>query len=146
MNFWYLTALRKWDPDMRKIIFACVHNAGRSQMSAAFFNRYADSTKARAVSAGTQPATRVHPEVVEAMRELGIDLEHATPQKLTPELAQTADLLVTMGCGDECPFVPGLKREDWPFPDPKGKGIEQTRIIRDHIERRIKDFIQAEGL
>lgn len=131
---------------VKKIIFACVHNAGRSQMSAAFFNRDANPSKAHAVSAGTQPGQRVHPEVVTAMRELGIDLEKALPQKLTPELAQTADLLVTMGCGDECPYVPGLKREDWPFPDPKGQGLEQTRMIRDDIERRVKAFIQAEDL
>ena len=131
---------------MRKIIFACVQNAGRSQMSAAFFNRYSDPSKARAISAGTQPAQHVHPQVIEVMKELGIDLSDASPQKLTPELAQDADLLITMGCGDECPFVPGLKRDDWPFPDPKDQSIEQTRQIRDDIERRIKAFIQAENL
>jgi arsenate reductase (thioredoxin) len=92
---------------MRKVIFACVHNAGRSQMSAAFFNRYADPAKAHAVSAGTRPSDGVHPEVVEVMKEVGIDVTGVKPQKLTPELAQDAYLLVTMGCGDECPFVPG---------------------------------------
>ena len=131
---------------VKKIIFACVHNAGRSQMSAAFFNRDADPSKAHAISAGTQPAERVHPEVIQAMRELGIDLDKAVPQKLTAELARDADLLITMGCGDECPFVPGLKRDDWPFPDPKGQGLEQTRIIRDDIERRVKEFVREEGL
>jgi arsenate reductase (thioredoxin) len=131
---------------MRKIIFACVHNAGRSQMSAAFFNHYSDPSKARAMSAGTQPAQRVHPQVVEVMKELGMDLSEARPQKLTTGLAQEADLLITMGCGDECPFVPGLKREDWPFPDPKDQSIEQTRQIRDDIERRVKAFIEAEDL
>ena len=131
---------------MRKIIFACVHNAGRSQMSAAFFNRYSDPSKARATSAGTQPAQHVHPQVIEVMKELGMDLSGAEPQKLTPALAQEADLLVTMGCGDECPFVPGLKREDWPFPDPKDQSIEQTRQIRDNIERRVLTFIEAENL
>ncbi len=131
---------------MRKIIFACVHNAGRSQMSAAFFNRYSDPSKARATSAGTQPAQRVHPQVIEVMKELGMDLSGAKPQKLTPALAQEADLLVTMGCGDECPFVPGLRREDWPFPDPKDQSIEQTREIRDNIERRVLTFIEAENL
>jgi arsenate reductase (thioredoxin) len=106
-------------------------------MAAAFFRKYADPAKARAISAGTQPAERVHPEVVEAMRERGIDLSSAKPQKLTSELAQDAQLLITMGCGDECPLVPGLRRDDWPFPDPKDKGIEQVRAIRDEIERRV---------
>ena len=131
---------------MRKIIFACVHNAGRSQMSAAFFNLYSDPSRARAISAGTQPAPHVHPQVIEVMKELGIDLSGAKPQKLTAGLAQDADLLITMGCGDECPIVPGLKRDDWPFPDPKDQSIEQTRQIRDDIERRIKAFIEAENL
>jgi arsenate reductase (thioredoxin) len=130
---------------MRKVIFACVHNAGRSQISAAFFNRYADPSKAHAVSAGTQPADCVHPEVMAVMKEIGIDLSVATPQKLTHELAQDAYLLVTMGCGDECPFIPGLRRDDWPLPDPKGQGIEQVRMIRDEIEKRVKILINAEG-
>ncbi len=130
---------------MRKVIFACVHNAGRSQISAAFFNRYADPAKARAVSAGTQPADRVHPEVMEVMQEIGIDLSAAKPQKLTPEFARDAYLLVTMGCGDECPFIPGLRRDDWPLPDPKGQGIEQVRMIRDEIERKVKELVNAEG-
>lgn len=127
---------------MRKVIFACVHNAGRSQMSAAFFNRHADPMQERAISAGTQPAERVHPEVMEAMKEVGIDLSSVKPQKLTAELAQDAYLLVTMGCGDECPFVPGLLREDWPLPDPKGKGMEQVREIRDEIEARVKKLLK----
>ena len=128
---------------MRKVIFACVHNAGRSQMAAAFFNKYADSAKAHAVSAGTHPADRVHPEVVEAMRETGFDLSSAKPQKLTRELAQDASLLVTMGCGDECPFVPGLRTEDWPLADPKGKGIEHVRQIRDEIELKVKQLVKT---
>ena len=128
---------------MRKVIFACVHNAGRSQMSAAFFNRYADPAKAHAISAGTQPADRVHPEVLEVMKEVGVDLSAAKPQKLSPEFAQDAYLLVTMGCGDECPFIPGLRRDDWPLPDPKGQGIEQVRMIRDAIERRVKALVKA---
>ena len=127
---------------MRKVIFACVHNAGRSQIAAAFFNRYADPVQAHAISAGTQPAERVHPEVVEVMKEDGIDLSSTRPQKLTPELAQDAYLLVTMGCGDECPFVPGLRREDWPLPDPKGKDMEQVREIRDEIETRVKKLLE----
>jgi arsenate reductase (thioredoxin) len=131
---------------MRKVIFACVHNAGRSQMAAAFFNRYANPAKGHAVSAGTQPADRVHPEVIEVMKEAGIDLSAAKPQKLTHELAQDTYLLVTMGCGDECPFIPGLRRDDWPLPDPKGQGIEQVRMIRDEIERRVKELVNTEGL
>ncbi len=129
---------------MRKVIFACVHNAGRSQMSAAFFNKYADPAKAHAISAGTQPADRVHPVVIDAMKEVGLDVSNVKPQKLTSELAQEAYLLVTMGCGDECPFVPGLRRDDWPLPDPKGQGIEQVRIIRDEIEKRVKMLVNAE--
>lgn len=114
-------------------------------MSAAFFNQYADPAKAHAVSAGTQPVDRVHPEVIEVMKEVSIDLSIAKPQKLTHELAQDAYLLVTMGCGDECPFIPGLRRDDWPLPDPKGQGIEQVRMIRDEIERRVKELVNAEG-
>ena len=98
---------------MLKVIFACVHNAGRSQMAAAFFNQLADRTKAEAVSAGTEPGSRVHPEVLAAMQEIGIDLSAAKPQKLTQELANNASLLITMGCGDKCPYVPGLRRDDW---------------------------------
>lgn len=122
---------------MKTVIFACVHNAGRSQMSAAFFNQIADPQKARGISAGTEPGTRVHPEVVEVMKEVGIDLSGATPQKLTVDLAKGAELLVTMGCGDACPAVPGLKRDDWPLEDPKGKPIERVRQIRDDIRDRI---------
>jgi arsenate reductase len=129
---------------MRKVIFACVQSAGRSQMSAGFFNKYADPAKAHAVAAGTQPADRVHPEVVEVMKEVGIDLSTAQPQRLTTELAQDADLLVTMGCGDECPFVPGLRRDDWPLSDPKGKDIDQVRQIRDEIQKRVQELIARE--
>jgi arsenate reductase len=123
---------------MKTVIFACVHNAGRSQMAAALFNRLADPTKARALSAGTNPGARVHPEVVAVMREEGIDLTEARPRKLTPELASQAQLLITMGCGDECPFVPGLRRDDWPLEDPKGQPIERVREIRDDIRRRVE--------
>jgi len=131
---------------VRTYIFACIHNAGRSQMSAAFFNQLADPTKAHAISAGTQPAQYVHPVVVEVMREAGIDLSHAHPQKLTAELAQGAEMLITMGCGDECPFIPGLRRDDWPIPDPKGQPLEQVRLIRDGIRDRIAALLLAEGL
>jgi arsenate reductase len=123
------------------VIFACVHNAGRSQMAAAFFNQLA--TRARAVSAGTEPGTRVHPEVVTVMRERGIDLSSATPQRLTDELARAAQLLVTMGCGEACPLVPGLRRDDWPLDDPKGQPLDHVRQIRDDIERRVRALLEG---
>src|SRR5258707_12268605 len=103
---------------MHKVIFACVHNAGRSQMAAAFFNQLADHTKAQAISAGTDPGLRVHPEVLAVMQEIGIDLRSAKPQKLTEDLARDAQPLITMGCGDNCPYVPDLRRDDWPLRDP----------------------------
>jgi arsenate reductase len=131
---------------MFKVIFACVHNAGRSQMSAAFFNQMADPAQAHAISAGTQPAVHVHPVVVEAMREVGIDLSGATPQKLTPELAATAQMLITMGCGDECPYIPGLEREDWPLPDPKGQDIAAVRVTRDEIARRVRHLLEQKHI
>jgi arsenate reductase len=102
-------------------------------MAAAWFNKACDRTKARAISAGTQPGERVHPEVLQVMREEGIDLASAKPQFLSTELAQQATLLVTMGCGDACPYVPGLKKLDWPLTDPKGQSIEIVRKIRDEI-------------
>jgi arsenate reductase len=128
------------------VVFACVHNAGRSQMAAAFFNALADPERARAVSAGTQPADRVNPVVVEAMREAGIDISAAVPQRLTESLARQASLLVTMGCGDECPFVPGLRRNDWPLDDPAGLPLERVRGVRDDIRRRVHTFVTREGL
>jgi arsenate reductase len=131
-------------PNMRTIIFACVHNAGRSQMAAAFFNQLADRSKAEAVSAGTEPALRVHPEVLSVMLEVGIDLSAAKPQKLTQELAEGATLLITMGCGDQCPYVRGLRREDWPLRDPKGLPVEEARKIRDEIKARVQNLIEAE--
>jgi len=130
---------------MKRVIFACVHNAGRSQMAAAFFNSMADRTKAVAVSAGTQPGDRVHLEVLAVMREVGIDLSGATPRRLTAELAQGASLLVTMGCGDECPVVPGARRDDWPLPDPKGQPVGFVRNVRDEIERRVAALVGSEG-
>jgi arsenate reductase len=126
------------------VIFACVHNAGRSQMAAAFFNAAAHPTRARALSAGTEPAAHVHPEVVEVMREVGIDLSQAIPTRLTPEVAAGASLLVTMGCGDACPFVPGLRRDDWALPDPKGQAMDRVRRIRDEIRARVQQLIAAE--
>ena len=130
---------------MNKVIFACVHNAGRSQMAAAFFRQLADSAKATAVSAGTDPATRVHPEVVDVMREVGIDLTDAKPQKLTAELAADASLLITMGCGDACPFVPGLEMADWPLPDPKGQPLDRVREIRDEIREKVAALTASRG-
>ena len=126
---------------MITVLFACVHNAGRSQIAAALFNKYADPSKARAISAGTQPADRVHPEVVAAMRDRGLDIAGATPQQLTAELASTADWLITMGCGDECPVVPGVSRDDWPLSDPKDRPIAEVRAIRDDIKERVRALI-----
>lgn len=126
---------------MLRVLFACVHNAGRSQMAAAFFNQCAGPHLGQATSAGTQPAARVHPEVVAAMHEVGIDLSHVQPVWLTEELAANADMLITMGCGEECPFVPGLRREDWPLPDPKSKDIDAVRAIRDEVRARVLELV-----
>lgn len=131
---------------MKTYIFACVHNAGRSQMSAAFFNQIADPSKARGISAGTQPGDRVHPVVMDVMHEVDIDLTDAKPQKLTAELAEGAEMLITMGCGDECPYVPGLRRGDWPLPDPKGRPLEEVRAVRDDIRNRVNALVETEGL
>ena len=130
---------------MTTVLFACVHNAGRSQMAAAWFNLLADPATARALSAGTDPGQRVHPEVIAAMREVGVDLSGASTTRLTPELAQQAQVLVTMGCGDECPYVPGARRDDWPLEDPKGQPIERVREIRDEIRDRVRALIEGEG-
>jgi arsenate reductase len=131
---------------MKTYLFACIHNAGRSQMAAAWLDRLANPAKARGVSAGTDPGSRVHPEVLEAMREVGIDLSTAAPRKLTDALAREASMLVTMGCGEACPFVPGLRREDWPLEDPKGKPVERVREIRDEVRGRVEDLIRREDL
>lgn len=130
---------------MDTVIFACVQNAGRSQMAAAFFNALADPAKARALSAGTRPAARVHPEVADAMAEIGLDLSAAAPTRLTSELARGAAWLVTMGCGEDCPVVPGIRRDDWPLPDPHGKDAEAVRAIRDAVRARVAAFIAAQG-
>ena len=129
---------------MKTVLFACIHNAGRSQMAAAWFNALADKSKAQAISAGTEPGTRVHPEVLTAMREVGVDLEGVAPQKLTDELAGTAAILITMGCGEACPVVPGLRRLDWPLEDPKGKTVERVREIRDDVKVRVATLLEAE--
>jgi arsenate reductase (thioredoxin) len=125
------------------VLFACVHNAGRSQIAAALFNHYADRSKARAISAGTHPADRVHTGVVATMKDRGFDLASQTPQRLTPELAGQAQWLITMGCGDECPVVPGAKRDDWPIPDPKGQSADTVNAIVDDIDRRVRRFVDA---
>lgn len=130
---------------MKTVLFACVHNAGRSQMAAAWFNRLADATKARAISAGTEPGPRVHPEVVEVLREVGVDVSPVAPRFLSDDLAQTASLLITMGCGETCPAIPGLPRLDWPLEDPKGKPIARVREIRDEIRDRVNQLVLAEG-
>jgi arsenate reductase len=131
---------------MKKVVFACIHNAGRSQMAAAFFNRLADRRRAYAVSAGTEPAQHVHPEVVTVMRETGIDLAGAEPQGLTEALAKDTDLLITMGCGEACPFVPGARLEDWPIEDPRGRPIERVREIRDEIRQRVARLVVEEDV
>lgn len=130
---------------MKTVLFACVHNAGRSQMAAALFNDAADASKARALSAGTAPDTRVHPEMVDVMREIGLDVAAVKPTLLTDDLARQASLLVTMGCGDACPVVPGLRREDWPLDDPKGRPTSEVRRIRDDIRARVRELLVREG-
>ena len=127
------------------VLFVCVHNAGRSQMAAAFFDALADATKARAVSAGTQPGASVHPEVLTTMREVGIDLLEATPTLLTEEVARGASLLITMGCGEACPVVPGLRREDWPLADPKGRPVAEVRRIRDEVRSLVLELVAREN-
>jgi arsenate reductase len=129
---------------MKTILFACVHNAGRSQMAAAWFNKLTDPARAIAVSAGTIPESKVHAEVVEVMREVGIDLTHQQPQLLTDSLARNASLLITMGCGEACPVVPGLRREDWPLQDPKGQDVARVRALRDEIEARVRALLRRE--
>jgi arsenate reductase (thioredoxin) len=121
---------------MSTVLFVCLHNAGRSQMSQALFEQAANA-RHTALSAGTTPGERVHPEVVEVMRELGIDLADRKPQLLTRELAQEADIVITMGCGDQCPYIPGKRYIDWDLPDPKGRPIDEVRATRDEIRRRV---------
>ena len=131
---------------MKTYLFACVHNAGRSQMAAAWLERLADPAKARAISAGTQPGPCVHPEVAAVMREVGIELDGRLPQRLTDVLAQEATILITMGCGDECPVVPGVRRDDWPLDDPKGRPLDEVRRIRDDVRARVTALVEREGI
>lgn len=125
---------------MARVLFVCLHNAGRSQMSQAFFNRAADGAH-EARSAGSTPGDRVHPEVVEVMDEVGLGLRGETPKQLTAELAEWADVVVTMGCGDACPVIPGRRYLDWDLPDPKGQAIEAVRQTRDEIARRVDELL-----
>jgi arsenate reductase len=124
---------------MARVLFVCLHNAGRSQMSEALFMRAAGG-RHEARSAGTTPAEHVHPEVVEVMAELGIDLAGREPRKLTGDLAEWADVIVTMGCGDECPYVPGTRYVDWDLPDPRGRPLDEVRATRDEIARRVESL------
>jgi arsenate reductase len=124
------------------VLFVCVRNAGRSQMAAALLERIADHG-VRVVSAGTRPADEVHPNVVTAMREVGIDLSEARPRRLEDAAVREADVVVTMGCGDECPFYPGKRYEDWDLPDPSGRPVEEVRAIRDEIERRVRELLDS---
>ena len=126
---------------MATALFVCLHNAGRSQMSQALFERAAEG-RHRALSAGTTPGERVHPEVVEVMRELGIDLTDRVPRALTTELAEEADVVVTMGCGDECPYIPGKRYLDWDLEDPKGRAVDEVRATRDEIDRRVRELVK----
>jgi arsenate reductase len=126
---------------MAHVLFVCLHNAGRSQMSQALFERAAGG-RHTAASAGTTPGDRVHPEVVEVMRELGIDLSDRVPRRLTTELAEEADVVVTMGCGDECPYIPGKRYIDWDLEDPSGRPVEEVRATRDEIGRRVEELVR----
>jgi len=126
------------------VLFVCLHNAGRSQMSQALFERAA-SGRHSVLSAGTTPGERVHPEVVEVMRELGIDLSGRTPRRLTRELAEGVDVVVTMGCGDACPYIPGKRYLDWDLPDPAGRPVAEVRALRDEIERRVRALADELG-
>jgi arsenate reductase (thioredoxin) len=128
-------------PRVATVLFVCLHNAGRSQMSQALFERSAGD-RHQALSAGTTPVDRVHPEVVQAMAELGIDVSGRVPRLLTRELAEQADVVVTMGCGDECPYIPGKRYVDWDLTDPKGQPVDRVREIRDDIERRVAELIE----
>jgi arsenate reductase (thioredoxin) len=124
-----------------RVLFVCLHNAGRSQMSQALFERAADG-RHEARSAGTTPAERVHPEVVEAMAQLGIDVARRRPRPLSTEDAEWADVVVTMGCGDECPYVPGKRYLDWDLPDPKGRPLDEVLATRDEIDRRVRALVE----
>jgi arsenate reductase len=126
---------------MARVLFVCLHNAGRSQMSSALFEQAAGG-RHTALSAGTTPAEHVHPEVLQVMHEIDVDLSDRRPQLLTRELAEQADLIVTMGCGDQCPYIPGKRYVDWDLPDPKGRPLAEVRATRDAIARRVRALIE----
>ncbi len=130
---------------MKTILFACVHNAGRSQIAAAWFNRLANPSVARAISAGTEPSARVHPNVLVVLGEAGFDLGAVVPRLLTSDLASTATMLVTLGCGEACPVVPGVERADWPLPDPKDQPVERVREIEQIIKACVAQLIAERG-
>ena len=130
--------------DRPTVLFVCIHNAGRSQMAAGFLQHLGEG-RIEVLSAGSQPAAQINPVAVEAMREVGIDITSAQPKVLTDEAVQQSDVVVTMGCGDACPVVPGLRREDWPLEDPKGKPLERVRQIRDEVRGRVEDLLRLEG-
>jgi arsenate reductase (thioredoxin) len=129
---------------MAHVLFVCRQNAGRSQMSQALFER-ATEGRHEAQSAGTRPAERVHPEVADAMAEVGVDVARNRPQKLTRDQAEWSDVVVTMGCGDECPYIPGKRYIDWDLPDPKGRPTGEVRATRDEIRRRVGELIDELG-
>lgn len=130
--------------DRPDVVFLCIHNAGRSQMALGWF-RHLAGDRATAWSGGSEPADRVNPVAVAAMAEVGIDIAGAQPQRWTDDGLRAADVVITMGCGDECPFFPGVRYEDWPLDDPAGQGIEAVRPIRDEIERRVRDLLERLG-
>jgi protein-tyrosine-phosphatase len=132
-------------PELPTVLFLCVHNAGRSQMALGWFNRLAGG-KAVGLSGGSEPADRINPAAVEAMREVGIDITAQVPQRWTDEMFGATDVVVTMGCGDECPYVPGKRYEDWPLDDPAGQPVEAVRPVRDEIERRVRDLLARLGV
>lgn len=129
---------------MARVLFVCVHNAGRSQMAEALFSRAAAGMH-EARSAGSAPIERVHPEVITVMDELGVDLRAKVPKRLTRELAEWADVVVTMGCGDACPYIPGKRYLDWELPDPHGQSVDSVRMTRDEITRRIEGLLAELG-
>eukprot|EP00877_Chromochloris_zofingiensis_P010832 jgi/Chrzof1/6001/Cz17g00080.t1 len=130
---------------MPDVLFACIQNAGRSQIAKAWFNLLVEPESASAISAGSRPASHVHPEVLQAMQEVGVDLSDAEPQKLTAELASTVKILVTMGCGEECPYVPGVDVVNWQIPDPHGQSVEGVREIRDYLKGKVQELIKDKG-
>jgi arsenate reductase len=141
-----ITAYNGTKQKAMKVIFACVHNAGRSQMAASFFNLYCNQAKAFALSAGTNPGTSVHAEVLAVMKEEGIDLSNVKPQLLTDRLAEDAEILITMGCGETCPMIPGLKRADWALQDPKEQPLERVREIRDEVKQLVQNLVKELGV